>query len=151
VHGPVAWLGQPGTAMAAMIVVDVWKTTPFVALVVLAGLQGIPDSVVDAARVDGASSPAILWHVVLPLLKPACLVALAFRAAQAFGVFDLPYVLTGGGPGGRTETVTLYAYRCFYRYLDFGYGAAIALLATALALVLFAVLLGLARRATEPA
>jgi len=126
VHGPVAWLGRPGTAMAAMVVADVWKTTPFVALVVLAGLQAIPRSTLDAARIDGASPAQILWRIVLPLIRPACLVALAFRVAQGFGAFDLPYVMTGGGPGGSTETVSLYAYRSFYRYLDFGYGAATA-------------------------
>jgi multiple sugar transport system permease protein len=148
-HAPIAWLGQPHTAMVAMIVADVWKTTPFVALIVLAGLQGVPPSVVDAARVDGATPAGILWHVVLPLIRPACLVALAFRAAQAFGTFDLPYVLTGGGPGGGTETVALYAYRSFYRYLDFGYGAAIAVLGTALGLLGFAALIHLSRRAGE--
>lgn len=138
VRGPVAWLGSPATAMAAMVVADVWKTTPFVALVVLAGLQSIPSSVTEAARVDGASSPRILWHVVLPLVRPACLVALVFRGLQAMGAFDVPYVMTGGGPGGSTETISLYAYRSFYRYLDFGYGAAIAVqgtLVTALALI----------------
>ena len=146
-HGPVAWLGRPGTAMVAMIVADVWKTTPLVALVVLAGLQGIPQSVLDAARVDGASPARILWHIVLPLVRPACLVALAFRAAQAFGAFDLPYVMTGGGPGGATETVSLYAYRSFYRYLDFGYGAALAVQGALLGLLLFAGVLWLSRRA----
>lgn len=151
VHGPVAWLGHPRTAMAAMVVADVWKTTPFVALVVLAGLQGIPASVLDAARIDGASPARTLWHVVLPLIRPACLVALAFRAAQAFGAFDLPYVMTGGGPGGATETVSLYAYRSFYRYLDFGYGAALAVQGAALALLLFAAILWLSRRAGEAA
>jgi multiple sugar transport system permease protein len=151
VSGPVAWLGSPGTAMAAMVVADVWKTTPFVALVVLAGLQGIPRSVLDAARLDGASPAAVLWHVVLPLVRPACLVALAFRSAQAIGAFDLPYVLTGGGPGGATETVSLYAYRSFYRYLDFGYGAAMAVQGAALALLLFALVLWLARRAGQDA
>jgi multiple sugar transport system permease protein len=150
-HAPVAWLGSPGTAMIAMIVADVWKTTPFVALIVLAGLQGIPRSVLDAARVDGASPAALLWYIVLPLARPACLVALAFRSAQAFGAFDLPYVLTGGGPAGGTETVSLYAYRAFFRYLDFGYGAAIAAVGSALALVIFAPLLIGARRSWRDA
>jgi multiple sugar transport system permease protein len=149
VHGPVAWLGRPGTAMAAMVVADVWKTTPFVALVVLAGLQGIPRSTFDAARIDGASSVQMLRRVVLPLIRPACLVALAFRVAQGFGAFDLPYVMTGGGPGGSTETISLYAYRSFYRYLDFGYGAAIAVEGASMALLLFAAILWLSRRARE--
>ncbi|TMQ65073.1 MAG: sugar ABC transporter permease [Candidatus Eisenbacteria bacterium] len=151
VHGPVAWLGRPGTAMAAMVVADVWKTTPFAALVVLAGLQGIPRSTLDAARVDGASPAQILWRVVLPLLRPACLVALAFRVAQGFGAFDLPYVMTGGGPGGSTETVSLYAYRSFYRYLDFGFGAATAVEGAGMALLLFAAILWLSGRTREVA
>ncbi|TMQ74293.1 MAG: sugar ABC transporter permease [Candidatus Eisenbacteria bacterium] len=148
-HGPVAWLGRPGTAMAAMVVADVWKTTPFVALVVLAGLQGIPRSTLDAARIDGATPSQLLWRVVLPLIRPACLVALAFRVAQGFGAFDLPYVMTGGGPGGSTETVSLYAYRSFYRYLDFGYGAATAVEGAGMALLLFAAILWLSSRARE--
>jgi len=150
-HGPVAWLGRPGTAMAAMVMADVWKTTPFVALVVLAGLQGIPRSTLDAARIDGASSLQILRRVVLPLIRPACLVALAFRVAQEFGAFDLPYVMTGGGPGGSTETISLYAYRSFYRYLDFGYGAAIAVEGAGMALLLFAAILWLSRSGREVA
>jgi len=149
VHGPVAWLGQPGTAMAAMVMADVWKTTPFVALVVLAGLQGIPRSTLDAARIDGASPAEILRWIVLPLIRPACLVALAFRVAQGFGAFDLPYVMTGGGPGGSTETISLYAYRSFYRYLDFGYGATIAVEGAGMALLLFAAILWLSRRTSE--
>jgi len=149
VHGPVAWLGHPQTAMAAMVVADVWKTTPFVTLIALAGLQGVPSSAIDAARIDGASSAQILWRVVLPLIRPACLVALAFRVAQAFGAFDLPYVMTGGGPGGSTETISLYAYRSFYRYLDFGYGAALAIQGAGTALLFFAVILRLSRRAEE--
>ncbi len=147
---PVAWLGQSATAMAAMVIADVWKTTPFVALIVLAGLQSIPTSVIDAARMDGASPWRTLWHIVLPLVRPALAVALAFRAIQALGAFDLPYVMTGGGPGGTTETLSLYAYRSLYRYLDFGYGAAIAVQSAALALVLLIGIVRLARSREEP-
>ena len=126
VSRPVAWLGAPATAMAALIVADVWKTTPFVALIVLAGLQGIPETVLEAARVDGLSAYQRFRRVVLPLLEPSLVVALAFRTVQSFAAFDLPYVMTGGGPGGATETVSLYAYQSDFRYLDFGYGSAIA-------------------------
>lgn len=137
-HRPVAWLGQPGTAMLALVVADVWKTTPFVMLIALAGLQSIPDSVEEAARLDGLSAPRRFFRITLPLLAPALGVALAFRAVQAYGAFDLIYVMTGGGPGGSTETVSLYAYQNYFRYLDFGYGSAIAtqgmLLAGALAM-----------------
>lgn len=145
VHGPIAWLGRPGTAMLAMIVADVWKTTPFVMLVVLAGLQTIPESVLEAARVDGLSAAQRLRRIVLPLLAPSLLVALAFRTVQAYGAFDLPYVMTGGGPGGATETVSLYAYRNDFRYLDFGYGSAIAVQGAVLVTLLVTALLLLAR------
>ncbi len=119
--------------MAALVLSDVWKTVPFVALIVLAGLSDIPEEVNEAARVDGLSAWRRFRHVVLPLLAPSILAAALFRAAQAFGAFDIVYVMTGGGPGGSTETVSLYAYRCFFRYLDFGYGAAVATHATLLA------------------
>jgi multiple sugar transport system permease protein len=133
---PVAWLGGPATAMVAMVAADVWKTSPFVMLIVLAGLQGIPDQVLEAARVDGLSSWQRLRRVVLPLLVPSLLVALAFRAVQAYGAFDLPYVMTGGGPGGATETVSLYAYQNYFRYLDFGYGSALAMQGATIAALL---------------
>ncbi|HSQ61231.1 MAG TPA: sugar ABC transporter permease [Acidobacteriota bacterium] len=136
---PVAWLGTPATAMAALVVADVWKTTPFVTLVVLAGLQSVPAEVLEAARLDGLSAAQRLRRVVLPLLVPTLLVALAFRVVQAYGAFDLIYVLTGGGPGGSTETVSLYAFQNVFRYLDFGYGGAVATQA--------ALLLGLAAAA----
>ena len=123
VRGPVAWLGEPATAMLWVVVADVWKNTPFVTLIVLAGLQGIPEQVLEAARVDGLGAWARFRRVVLPLLAPSLLVAVAFRTVQAYGAFDLPYAMTGGGPGGATETVSLYAYRNYFRYLDFGYGS----------------------------
>jgi multiple sugar transport system permease protein len=143
---PVAWLGNPVTAMATIVLADVWKTTPFVALIVLAGLQSVPEELVDAARVDGLNAPQRLRHVVFPLLVPALTVAILFRAVQAYGAFDLVYVMTGGGPGGATETVSLYAYQNYFRYLDFGYGSAVAVVAVALAGLAAAVTMRLARR-----
>lgn len=142
---PIAWLGQPATAMIAMVVADVWKTTPFVMLIVLAGLQGIPASVLEAATIDGLGAWTRFRRVTLPLLAPSLLVAIAFRAVQAYGAFDLPYVMTGGGPGGATETVSLYAYQNYFRYLDFGYGSAIAVQGALLAGLLAALLMALAR------
>jgi multiple sugar transport system permease protein len=141
---PVAWLGQPHTAMASMILADVWKTTPFVALIVLAGLQGIPEEIVEAARLDGLGAWARLRRIVLPLLAPSILVAALFRAVQAYGAFDVVYVMTGGGPGGSTETVSLYAFQNDFRYLDFGYGSAIATQATIFAALLAWILIRLA-------
>jgi len=143
---PVAWLGGPGTAMLAMVIADVWKTTPFVALIVLAGLQSIPEQVLEAARVDGLSAWQRLHKIVLPLLAPSLLVALVFRMVQAYGAFDLPYVMTGGGPGGATETVSLYAYQNYFRYLDFGYGSAIAVQGVILATLLAVAMMTLAGR-----
>ena len=143
---PVAWLGEPATAMAVLVLADVWKTTPFVALVVLAVLQGIPEGVLEAARVDGLTAWQRLRHVTLPLLTPALLVAVVFRAIQAYGAFDLVYVITGGGPGGSTETVSLYAFQHYFRYLDFAYGSAVAVQGVLLALLPLALLLRFARR-----
>lgn len=144
-EAPVAWLGEPSTALAAMVIADVWKTTPFVALVVLAGLQGIPDGVIEAARVDGLTSGQRFFYVTLPLLAPSIAVALVFRAVQSYAAFDLPFTMTGGGPAGATETVSLYAYNAYFRYLDFGYASAMAVQGTAMVLITAALILRLAR------
>jgi multiple sugar transport system permease protein len=128
IREPLAWLGGPASAMASLVIADVWKTSPFVMLIALAGLQTIPPQVLEAARLDGLSPVRRLRRIVLPLLAPVLLVALAFRAVQAYGAFDLVYVMTGGGPGGSTETISLYAYNNYFRYLDFGYGSAIAVM-----------------------
>lgn len=122
---PLPWLGQPATAFLALVLADVWKTTPFVTLLLLAGLQTIPAQLYEAAAIDGGSRWQQFRTITLPLLKPVLLVAVVFRMLQSFGIFDLVYVMTGGGPGGATETVALYTYRNFMRYLDFGYGAAL--------------------------
>lgn len=149
IEAPVAWLAQPGTAMAALVVADAWKTTPFVALILLAGLQGIPREVIEAARVDGAGAFARFRRITLPLLVPSLVVATLFRSIQAWGAFDVVWVMTGGGPGGSTETLSLYAYQSWFRYLDFGYGAAIAVQGMLVALLLAAVVVRLASRREE--
>ncbi|MGE3840300.1 MAG: carbohydrate ABC transporter permease [Vicinamibacterales bacterium] len=146
---PVAWLGDPVLAMGALVVADVWKTTPFVALIVLAGLQAVPSDLVDAARVDGLNAAQRFRYVVLPLLIPSLLVAALFRAVQAYGAFDLVYVMTGGGPGGATETVSLYAYQNYFRYLDFSYGSTVAVMAVALATTGSVLVLRLARHGAD--
>lgn len=143
---PVAWLAQPATAMGALVVADAWKTTPFVALILLAGLQGIPREVLEAARVDGAGPWQRFRRITLPLLLPSLVVATLFRSIQAWGAFDLVYVMTGGGPGGSTETLSLYAFQSWFRYLDFGYGAAVAVQGMLVALLLAAVVVTLASR-----
>ncbi len=146
IDAPVAWLAQPVTAMAALVVADAWKTTPFVALILLAGLQGVPSEVLEAARVDGAGSWQRFRRITLPHLVPSLVVATLFRSIQAWGAFDIVYVMTGGGPGGSTETLSLYAFQSWFRYLDFGYGAAIAVQGMLVALFLAAVVVKLASR-----
>jgi len=122
----VDWLGSPWTALHAAILVDVWKTTPFVALILLAGLQTIPEDVYEAANVDGAGRARTFASITLPLLRPAILVALLFRSLDAFRVFDAIYVLTEGGPANATETLSIYAYKTLMRSGDFGYGSTLS-------------------------
>ena len=121
---PVAWLGKPANALFALLVADVWKTTPFMTILLLAGLQDIPRGLYEAARMDGARAINSFRYITLPLLVPSIALALLFRSLQSFGIFDLPFVMTGGGPGGATETVAIYTYSTYLRYLDFGYGSA---------------------------
>src|ERR687888_276788 len=124
--GHTVWLGERGYAFAVMVFADVWKTAPFMALLLLAGLQVIPGDVYEAARVDGATAWQRLTKITLPLLKPAILVALIFRTLDALRIFDLPYVLTKGAFG--TNTLSLQAYQTFQQNRIIGLGAAIAVL-----------------------
>jgi multiple sugar transport system permease protein len=121
----ISWLGEPTLAMMALIIADVWKTTPFISIILLAGLQSIPQDLYEAHSMDGANPWQSFCQITLPLLMPQILIALLFRFAQAFGIFDLVQVMTGGGPAGATETVSIYIYSTVMRYLDFGYGAAL--------------------------
>ncbi|MGV2827085.1 carbohydrate ABC transporter permease [Myxosarcina sp. GI1(2024)] len=121
----INWLGDPTLAMVALIVADVWKTTPFISIILLARLQSISQDLYEAHALDGASAWQSFYQITLPLLMPQILIALLFRFAQAFGIFDLVQVMTGGGPAGATETVSIYIYSTVMRYLDFGYGAAL--------------------------
>lgn len=114
-------------ALVSIIMADVWKTTPYVALLLLAGLQVISGSLYESSSLDGATKIRQFIHITLPLLKPSILVALLFRTLDAFRVFDLIWVLTGGGPGGTTESISIYAYKTMFAQTQFGYGAAIVL------------------------
>jgi len=124
--GHVVWLGQSPYAMAAMIFADVWKTAPFIALLLLAGLQVIPEEVYDAAKVDGANAWQRFLRITLPLLRPAILVALLFRTLDALRVFDLPFVLTQGANG--TETISLQAQQVLTNDRIIGLGSALSVL-----------------------
>ena len=122
---PLNALGEPSIAWITTVYADIWKTTPFVALILLAGLQTIPSDLYEAAKLEGAGPWICLRRITVPLLLPYLGLALMFRLAQAFGVFDLVQVMTGGGPASSTESIALYAYWNALRFLDFGYSATI--------------------------
>jgi trehalose/maltose transport system permease protein len=123
-HHSVAWISQPSTALAAVSAVDIWKTTPFVALLLLAGLQVIPRDLYEAADVDGASKWQQFWRITLPLLRPAILVTLIFRTLDALRVFDVFYVFYGNRPD--TQTMAIYAQSTIVSDGHVGYGSAIS-------------------------
>ena len=123
---PVAWTASPHLAMVALIAVDVWKTTPFVVLILLAGLQLLPADLFEAARVDGASTLTQFFRITLPLMKPAMAVAVIFRILDAMRIFDLVYVLTGNNQ--QTMTMAVYARQQLIDFQDFGKGSAAATL-----------------------
>jgi multiple sugar transport system permease protein len=139
------FLSTPATTWLATVLADTWKTTPFVALLLLAGLQAIPNDLIEALRLEGAGSWQILRRLTLPLLAPYLALAILFRLAQALGVFDLIQVLTSGGPAGSTESLALYAYLNAMRFLDFGYSATITVATFLLLLMLGATWLVLQR------
>ena len=148
------FLSQPATTWLVTVLADVWKTTPFVALLLLAGLQAIPSELEEALRLEGAGPLQRLRRLTLPLLAPYLLLAALFRLAQALGVVDLIQVLTGGGPASSTESLALYAYLNAMRFLDFGYAATLMLGMFALVLGLSALVLltqALRRRLAEAA
>jgi len=121
---PIEWLSSPKVAMASVVLVDVWNTTSFVALMLLAGLQSLPEEPYEAARIDGASGVQTFFYLTLPLLRPIILVALLWRFIDTFRIFDVIYLLTAGGPARVTETVSIYVYR--YGFQSFNLGIASA-------------------------
>lgn len=126
IGGNIDWYGSTHTALGTIVIADVWKTAPFMALLLLAGLQTIPGSLIEAARIDGAGAWQAFWRVRLPLLTPILLIAAMFRALDAFRIFDLVYVLTGGGPADSTEVLSTLTYKTLFSALEFGYGSALA-------------------------
>ena len=133
---PFVWFTHSLAAWVPIILADTWKMTPFVALLLLAGLQNIDEGLYEAARIDGAGAWQRFRHITLPLLKPAILVALIFRTLDAFRVFDLIYVLTGGGPGTATEPIALYDFNSLLQNLRFGYGSALSVIIFLVAFIL---------------
>ena len=131
-----AWLADPGTAFAAIIIADVWKTSSFAGLLILAGLQIIPDELYEAAKIDGASSWQQFKKITLPLIKPAILIALLFRTMDAFRVFDLVFVMTQGGPADSTNVLQFYGYKKIFAEGMMGYGSTISVLVFLITLVI---------------
>lgn len=125
--GPrIIWFNSPQWAFAAICFAIIWKTSSFVALILLAGLQTIPRSLYEAADVDGASRLRQFYEITLPLLRPAIVVALIFRTITALQTFDIPYTMTRGGPGTSTSTLAMYIHQNTVSFLDLGYGSALA-------------------------
>jgi multiple sugar transport system permease protein len=120
------WLASPKLAFLSIVIVDVWQWTPFVFLILLAGLQAIPNEPYEAALIDGSSAWQTFKNITLPLLKPAILIVLLLRTMDLLRVFDSIFILTEGGPGNATETISLYIYRTAFRFGDFGYATAMS-------------------------
>lgn len=136
IHKPIVWLGFAKLAIASTMFADVWKTMPFVAILLLAGLEMVPVDVIEAAHIDGASNWHVFWRIILPLIRPTMSLAILFRVLQAFGLFDLPFVLTGGGPGTATESIAVLGYQVMFQDLNFGPGAAVAASTTVVVLII---------------
>jgi ABC-type sugar transport system permease subunit len=140
------WLSNSDTAMWMVILADVWKLTPLVAILLLAGLQSVDREVVEVARVDGAGSWQTFRLILLPLITPVILIVLVLRTMEAFKVFDLIWIMTHGGPANSTQSVAIYAYQTAYQGFDFGRGAALGYLIALVIMVLAALYLRLLGR-----
>lgn len=143
---PVQWLSSPTMAMPSIIIVDVWNTTSFVTLMLLAGLQSLPEEPFEAARIDGASAWQSFRYLTLPLLRPIILVALLWRIIDTFRIFDVVYLLTAGGPARATETVSLFVYRNGFQLFNLGYASAASYLMILGMLVMAVIVTRLIRR-----
>lgn len=143
---PPDWLGEPLWAKFTVIMADTWKFMPFLMLVLYAGLQSFDTSLLEAAQIDGANGWQRLRHVILPMMKPLVLFVLAIRTMDAFRFFDLIYVLTNGGPGTATETITLYTYQLAFRLLEIGRASALGVLTLAVVALMILVMIWLMQR-----
>ena len=123
---PVNWTGMPMSALPSVMMADIWEWTPFMALILLAGLQALPREPYEAAVVDGASNWQSFRYITLPLLSPVMLVAILIRLMDSFKTFDLIFVLTQGGPGMSTETMNYYTYRYGFKFFHMGYASALS-------------------------
>lgn len=143
----VNWLGDQSIAFWAIIISDIWQWTPFVYLLVLSALQGIPLDLIEAAKIDGARDYQIVRKVTLPLIKGTILVAALLRAMEAFRVFPKIYVMTGGGPGRATESGSILIYKTAFRFFEMGYAASMTIIMLFLLIIIYGYYLKIARRA----
>jgi multiple sugar transport system permease protein len=145
----IPWLSDPEWALIAVIIVDIWQWTPFVFLVTLAGLQGVPQDLYEAAQTDGATGPQLLRYITLPLIAPVLWLIVLLRLVEAFKVFDIPISLTLGGPGRATEVYSLFTYRTALHFFDHGYAAAQGFLLLVIVMAIVSLLFTRVRRLYE--
>jgi multiple sugar transport system permease protein len=145
----IAWLSSPDYAMAAVVFTNVWRGIPFFAIMLLAGLQAIPDELYEAAHVDGAGVVSRFWHITLPLLRPIIVVATATRIIWTFNYADLIFVMTGGGPANATQITSTYTLMQAYSNLDFGYAGALSVVLLLVMLAFTAAYLRITRGVEE--
>lgn len=126
IDAPHVWLGQPDSAFISMLLVNIWKETPYVVLLTIAALANIPDDVYEAAKIDGANAWKSFWSITLPMIKPVVLILTITKTIWALQTFDLVHILTSGGPAAGTELMSFYIHKNTFKFLDFGYGSAMS-------------------------
>jgi multiple sugar transport system permease protein len=146
--GQPTWTADPSLALPSVIFVDFWQWTPFMTLLLFAGVRSLPNSIVEAARMDGSTAWQIVWRIYLPLLRPVIAIALILRILMAFKLFDIIYVLTAGGPGVVTENLAFFTYIQGFRYFNLGYASALAVLQLIVVSVLAKALIALTKRSS---
>ena len=138
IQDPIKWLTDGNWAFVAVIISDVWKTVPYMSLLLLSGLKTVSNDYLEAAAIDGAGKVRIFFSIVLPNIRPVMMVAVMFRTIQSFRVYDLIKVLTNGGPQGSTKSLTMYAMEQYFNFGNMGYGAALAVLTFVISLIIAA-------------
>jgi multiple sugar transport system permease protein len=139
--GPVRWLSDPAIAFTSLILTDVWHWTPFMFLLLLSAMQGIPQELYESARMDGATRPQEVRYITLPMIRDTVLVAIVLRSMTAFEIFAEPFVMTGGGPNEATSTVSLYIYKAAFLFFKMGYAGAMVVVSIVLLSALYSIYL----------
>lgn len=147
----IPWLTDASWARATIVLMDSWQWIPFVTLILLAGMQAIPDDIYEAARVDGASSWQMFWRITFPILLPLSVTVILIRGLEIFKIIDVIVVTTGGGPGSATESLTMYIYKTALTFGNYGYAAAISFVLLVLVIIFATAFLAVARRAAPRA